>query len=31
MRQELANAGTVMTIAELIPAILKDIEEGLRE
>jgi CRISPR-associated protein Cst2 len=31
LRQELAAAGGVMTIAELIPAILKDIEEGLRE
>ncbi len=31
LRQELTSAAPVMTIAELIPAILKDIEEGLRE
>jgi CRISPR-associated protein Cst2 len=31
LRQELAAVGGVMTIAELIPAILQDIEEGLRE
>jgi CRISPR-associated protein Cst2 len=31
LRQELTGVGEVKTIAELIPTILKDIEEGLRE